>query len=179
MAADNTVAVVGIVATLLSSLSTLAIKGWVDSRLEGKKAKLNRASRVFERRLDAILSLNSLLHDATALYREFVAPFGLVGRPSKDVLGAKAWDAYQAFVEEYFRLKVLLPLPLATQAESLIQAFWNIGIRVSTASELARQDGEARAKEWAEIHELMATQIPELQAGFELECRSILDDRSA
>lgn len=83
MSSNTSVAIVGILVAALSPIVTLAIKGFIDSRLESKKALLTKDSKLFERRLDAIVALYGLLRDTEACYGCLTDRFIRAGEPQK------------------------------------------------------------------------------------------------
>ena len=164
------------IVALCSSLITLVVKGILDSRVERQKAILTRTSTLYQKRLDAIISIYALLSDAQALYRQYTKPFKLVGEPSDEELWPHVWSAYQTLVTEQDRLKVLLPTDLAKQSENLVQAFWDLNLRIGQVKQPFHENGAKR--EWDEIQVIMTKKVPELRASLEEICRTVLEPKT-
>jgi hypothetical protein len=179
MSDSTAIAIVGIVASALSSAATLAVQGYLDSRMESKKALLSLGSSLYERRLDVISSLYALLRDVETLFQQITRPVFFKGEPPRDETAADAIKAYHAFVFEFLRKRVLLPGALTVKIDALIEAFWQAGVKYSYATDRTLPNGESRANDFEAARTIVQVQVPELLGEFERECRNILEPKKA
>jgi hypothetical protein len=175
MSDSTTIAIVGIIFSALSSVATLAIKGHIDSRLESKKALLLLGARLYDRRLDAISSLYELLREAETLFQQVVSPVVFNGERPRDETTAAAIKAYQEFVFEFLRKRILLPVALTTSTEALITALSEAGVKYLFATNPSFPNGQSRKDDFDSAYKIIHQQVPALLEEFEHACRSILE----
>jgi hypothetical protein len=175
MTDSTTIAIVGIIFSGLSSVATLAVKGYIDSRLESKKARLFLGARLYDRRLDAISSLYALLREAEILFQQRVSPVVFKGERPREETFAAANKAYQEFVFEFLRKRILLPVALTTRTEAVITALSEASMRHSFATDPTFPNGESRKDDFGAAYKIIHEQVPPLLEEFENACRAILE----
>jgi hypothetical protein len=177
---DTTViAVVGIVVGAVSPVLTLAVNGYINSRMESKKALLARGSSLYERRADVIVSLYGLLRDTETLFQQIARPVVFKGEVPREDIAIKAIQAYHDFAFEFLHKRILLPATLSAHTEEILKALSQAGLQYSYATDPTFPSGQSRADDFATVQKIVRERVPALLTDFEKECRAILEPKTA
>ena len=179
MITDKAALLLTVAATVVGSgLGTTIVgalfKRQFDVQLETHKALLQRSSRIHERQVDALLSINSNLEEALFYLQRAASASRLAGEALEEELLRRAGAKLASASDVFSQNKLLMGLGLARKLDEFFGRMISGGLNLKLALDPMVQDGGQRANFWNNAREIAYKELPGILQAIAADSRALI-----